>query len=309
MDRFAKLTGRQYHLFDYFGAPDAENVIVIMGSGTETAAETAAFLNSKGKKLGVVTVRLFRPFSVEHLLKALPATTKKIAVLDRTKEPGASGEPLYQDVVTAIAEGLSGGVVPFKGMPVIIGGRYGLASKEFTPAMVKAVFEELEKPSPKNHFTVGIIDDVTMTSLDFDSAFSILEMIPAAAFSLALDADGTVGANKNSIKIIGEETNNHAQGYFVYDSKKSGTVTISHLRFGPKPIRAPYLIGNDEAQFVACHQFVFLEWLDMLKYAAPGGVFLLNSIYGPDEVWDKLPREVQKDIIDQETQILRDRCQ
>ncbi len=297
MDRFAKLTGRQYHLFDYFGAPDAENVIVIMGSGTETAAETAAFMNSKGKKLGVVTVRLFRPFSVEHLLKVLPATTKKIAVLDRTKEPGALGEPLYQDVVTAIAEGLSCGTVPFKSMPVIIGGRYGLASKEFAPAMVKAVFDELEKPSPKNHFTIGIHDDVTMTSLDFDSAFSILGDDTRSCVFFGLGADGTVGANKNSIKIIGEETNNHAQGYFVYDSKKSGTVTISHLRFGPKPIRAPYLIGKDEAQFVACHQFVFLERVEMLKYAAPGGTFLLNSIYGPDQVWDKLPREVQKDII------------
>ncbi len=297
MDRFAKLTGRQYHLFDYFGAPDAEQVVVIMGSGAETASETAAFLNQKGRKVGVVSVRLFRPFSVEHMLKTLPATTKKIAVLDRTKEPGSVGEPLYQDVITAIAEGLGNGTAPFKSMPVIIGGRYGLASKEFTPAMAKAIFDELEKSSPKNHFTVGIHDDVTNTSLEFDPAFSILGDETRCCVFFGLGADGTVGANKNSIKIIGEETNNFAQGYFVYDSKKSGTVTISHLRFGPIPIRAPYLIGTDEAQFVACHQFVFLERVDMLKYAAFGATFLLNSIYGPNEVWDKLPREVQQGII------------
>jgi pyruvate-ferredoxin/flavodoxin oxidoreductase len=297
MDRFAKLTGRQYHLFDYFGAKDAENIVVIMGSGAETAVETAAYLNQKDRKLGVVIVRLFRPFSVEHLLKVLPATTKKIAVLDRTKEPGGAGEPLYQDVITAIAEGLGNGITPFKSMPVIVGGRYGLASKEFTPAMVKAIFDELEKSAPKNHFTIGIHDDVTNTSLDFDPSFSILGNETRCCVFFGLGADGTVGANKNSIKIIGEETNNFAQGYFVYDSKKSGTVTISHLRFGPKPIRAPYLIGKDEAQFVACHQFVFLEKVEMLKYAAPGATFLLNSIYGPNEVWDKLPREVQQGII------------
>jgi len=297
MDRFAKLTGRQYHLFDYFGAADAENIIVIMGSGAETAVETAAYLNQKDRKLGVVIVRLFRPFSVEHMLKVLPATTKKIAVLDRTKEPGGAGEPLYQDVITAIAEGLRDGMAPFKSMPVVIGGRYGLASKEFTPAMVKAIFDELEKSAPKNHFTIGIHDDVTNTSLEFDPAFSILGDETRCCVFFGLGADGTVGANKNSIKIIGEETNNFAQGYFVYDSKKSGTVTISHLRFGPKTIRAPYLIGKDEAQFVACHQFVFLEKVEMLKYAAPGATFLLNSIYGPNEVWDKLPREVQQGII------------
>ena len=297
MDRFAKLTGRQYHLFDYYGAKDAENIVVIMGSGAETVSETAEYLNNKGGKVGVVIVRLFRPFSVEHLLKALPATTKKISVLDRTKEPGGAGEPLYQDVVTAIAEGLGDGSAPFKSMPVIVGGRYGLASKEFTPAMAKAVFDELEKSTPKNHFTVGIHDDVTNTSLNFDPSFSILGDETRCCVFFGLGADGTVGANKNSIKIIGEETNNYAQGYFVYDSKKSGTVTTSHLRFGPKPIRAPYLIGKDEAQFVACHQFVFLEKVDMLRYAAPGATFLLNSIYGPNEVWDKLPREVQQGII------------
>ena len=297
MDRFAKLTGRQYHLFDYFGAADAENIIVIMGSGAETAVETAAYLNQKDRKLGVVIVRLFRPFSVEHMLKVLPATTKKIAVLDRTKEPGGAGEPLYQDVITAIAEGMGNGKTSFKSMPAVIGGRYGLASKEFTPAMVKAIFDELEKSAPKNHFTIGIHDDVTNTSLEFDPAFSILGDETRCCVFFGLGADGTVGANKNSIKIIGEETNNFAQGYFVYDSKKSGTVTISHLRFGPKPIRAPYLIGKDEAQFVACHQFVFLEKVEMLKYAAPGATFLLNSIYGPNEVWDKLPREVQQGII------------
>lgn len=297
MDEFAKLTGRAYHLFDYYGARDAENVIVIMGSGVETSAETAAYLNRQGRKLGVVAVRLFRPFSMEHLLKALPATVKKIAVLDRTKEPGSTGEPLYQDVVTALAEGLAGGKSSFKSMPVVVGGRYGMGSKEFTPAMVKGIFDELDKPAPKNHFTVGIIDDVTKASLDFESSFSILDDATRCCMFFGLGADGTVGANKNSIKIIGEETNNYAQGYFVYDSKKSGTVTTSHLRFGPKPIKAPYLIGINEAQFVACHQFEFLEKVEMLKYAAPGGTFLLNSIYGPGEVWDKLPREVQKDII------------
>ncbi|MEN6436147.1 MAG: pyruvate:ferredoxin (flavodoxin) oxidoreductase [Anaerolineaceae bacterium] len=297
MDKFASLTGRSYHLFDYVGAPDAERVIIVLGSGGETVEETAKFLNEAGEKLGVITVHLYRPFSVEHLMKAIPASTKAIAILDRTKEPGAAGEPLYQDVITAISEGISEGIAPFKQMPTIIGGRYGLSSKEFTPAMAKSVFDELKKSQPKNHFTVGIMDDVTHSSLDYDPEFSIEFPETKRCIFFGLGADGTVGANKNSIKIIGEETTNSAQGYFVYDSKKSGSVTISHLRFGPKPIRSPYLIGVGDANFVACHQFNFLERLDMLKYAAPGGVFLLNSIYGPTDVWDHLPIEVQQTII------------
>ncbi len=296
MDLYAKQTGRQYHLFDYEGAPDAERIIIVMGSGAETAEETAKYLIAKGEKVGVVTVHLYRPFSVEDLIKALPASTKAIAVLDRTKEPGAGGEPLYLDVSSAVAEKFDLGQTPFKKLPLMIGGRYGLSSKEFTPAMVKAVFDELKKDAPKNHFTVGIHDDVSHTSLDFDPSFNVEDEKTVRCLFFGLGADGTVGANKNSIKIIGEETSNYAQGYFYYDSKKSGTVTVSHLRFGPKEIRAPYLIGH--AQFVACHQFTFLERFDMLKYAVQGGTFLLNSIYGPEEVWDHLPREVQKDIIE-----------
>ncbi len=296
MDLFAKQTGRQYHLFDYVGAPDADRIVIVIGSGAETAEETAKFLNAKGEKVGVINVHLYRPFSVEHFIKALPATTKSIAVLDRTKEPGAGGEPLYLDVTTALAEAIEMGIAPFKTMPQIIGGRFGLSSKEFTPGMAKAVFDELKKKSPKNHFTIGINDDVSHTSLDFDPFFNIEHEKTVRCLFFGLGADGTVGANKNSIKIIGEETSNHAQGYFYYDSKKSGTVTVSHLRFGPDPIRAPYLITH--AQFVACHQFTFLERFDMLKFAMPGGTFLLNSIYGPDEIWDYLPREVQKDIVE-----------
>jgi pyruvate-ferredoxin/flavodoxin oxidoreductase len=296
MDEFAKLTGRQYHLFDYFGAKDADRVIVVMCSGAETAEETAKYLMDKGEKVGVLTVHLYRPFSVSHFVAALPATTRSIAVLDRTKEPGANGDPLFLDVVSAINEALDSGIATFKSMPRVIGGRYGLSSKEFTPAMVKAVFDELKNAEPKNHFTVGINDDVTHSSLDFDKNFSIEDEKTKRCLFFGLGADGTVGANKNSIKIIGEETDNYAQGYFYYDSKKSGTVTVSHLRFGPKPIRAPYLISH--AQFVACHQFSFLERFDMLKYAVPGGTFLLNSTFGPDEVWEHLPQEVQKDIIE-----------
>ncbi|NLG96250.1 MAG: pyruvate:ferredoxin (flavodoxin) oxidoreductase [Chloroflexi bacterium] len=296
MDKFAALTGRSYHLFDYAGAPDAERVIIVMGSGAETVEETVHYLNARGEKVGVITVHLYRPFSVEHLMKALPATTQTIAVLDRTKEAGAAGEPLYQDVVTAIAEGLAHGTAPFKTSPRVIGGRYGLSSKEFTPGMVKGIFDEMLKAEPKNHFTIGINDDVSFTSLDYDPNFEILDASTVQAVFFGLGSDGTVGANKNSIKIIGEETDYGAQGYFVYDSKKSGSITISHLRFGPKPIRAPYQINK--AQFVACHQFSFLERIDVLRYAAPGGVFLLNSIYGPDEVWDYLPAEVQRDIIE-----------
>ncbi len=296
MDTFAKIVGRQYHLFDYLGAPDAERVIVLMGSGAETAQETVEYLTAKGEKIGVLKVRLYRPFSVEHFVKALPKTVKTLAVLDRTKEPGAAGEPLYTDVVTAVSEAVTAGAAPFAAMPRVIGGRYGLSSKEFTPAMVKAVLDEAAKAAPKNHFTVGIADDVTHTSLDYDPAFSTEDPKTIRALFYGLGADGTVGANKNSIKIIGEDTDNYAQGYFVYDSKKSGALTISHLRFGPKPIHSPYLIS--QVSFVACHQFSFLERLDVLKAAAPGATFLLNSLYGPEDVWDHLPRTVQRQIID-----------
>ena len=287
MDQFAATVGRRYNLFDYAGAPDAERVIILMGSGAETAGETAKFLSKNGEKVGVIKVRLYRPFSNEYLLKALPETVKTIAVLDRTKEPAASGEPLYLDVVNAIFE--SGRQIK------VVGGRYGLSSKEFTPAMVKGIFDELLKSQPKNHFTVGITDDVTHTSLEYDPDFNIETPDITRAVFWGLGADGTVGANKNSIKIIGEETDNYAQGYFVYDSKKSGGNTISHLRFGPNPIRAPYLISH--AQFVGCHQFNFIERFDVLKFAMPGGVFLLNSLYAPDEVWDYLPRDVQEVIL------------
>jgi len=298
MSRFAELTGRVYHLYDYVGAPDAERVVVLMASGADTAEETVRYLMDKGEKVGVVIVRLFRPFSVEHFLRDLPASVKKIAVLDRTKEPGGAGEPLYQDVVTAVAENMMSGNGHFATMPVVIGGRYGLSSKEFTPGMVKGVLDELKKDKPKNHFTVGINDDLTFTSLDYDPFFSIEFPETKRCVFFGLGSDGTVGANKNSIKIIGGETENDAQGYFVYDSKKSGSVTISHLRFGPKTIHAPYLIQEGDANFVACHQFAFLEQFDMLKYAKKGGTFLLNSIYSPEEVWEHLPQEVQKDIIE-----------
>ena len=297
MDRFARLTGRAYRLFEYAGAPDAERVIVVMGSGAETAAETARFLAERGEKVGVVAVHLYRPFSARHFLQALPASVRSIAVLDRTKEPGSAGEPLYADVVAALNDGQLEGIAPFTRMPRVTGGRYGLAGKEFSPAMVKSVFAEIDRDRPRNHFTAGIFDDVSGTSLEYDPAFSIEPAETMRCVFFGLGADGTVSANKNAIKIIGEETGNFAQGYFVYDSKKSGSVTISHLRFGPQPIRAPYQIGEANAQFVACHNFSFLERLDMLKYAAPGGVFLLNSIYGPDEVWDRLPCEVQNELL------------
>ncbi len=297
MDRFAELTGRTYHLFDYFGAPDAERVIVLMGSGGETAHATVNALVARGEKVGVVRVRLYRPFSVDHFIAALPRTVRAIAVLDRTKEPGAAGEPLYEDVLTALGEQLVAGKLPFP-MPKVVGGRYGLSSKEFTPAMVKAVFDELACPSPRNHFTVGIHDDVTHTSLEWDPSFMIEPDSVFRGMFFGLGADGTVGANKNSIKIIGEETDMYAQGYFVYDSKKAGSRTVSHLRFGPEPLPYPYLIEENSANFVACHQFVFLDQVDMLKFAKPGGVFLLNSSpWKPEEVWNQLPRPVQEQII------------
>ena len=295
MDKFAELTGRQYNLFDYVGAPDAENVIILMGSGAEAAHEMVEHMNAKGEKVGVLKVRLYRPFSMKHFVNALPKTVKNIAVLDRTKEPGAGGEPLYLDVVNALYEAVNEGVAPFSAVPNVICGRYGLSSKEFTPAMIKAVFENLASAKPKNHFTIGIIDDVTHTSLDFDPAFSIESKEVVRGMFYGLGSDGTVGANKNSIKIIGEGTDNYAQGYFVYDSKKAGSVTVSHLRFGTKPIRSTYLINS--ANFIGCHQFVFLEKYDVLASAAEGAVFLLNSSYSADEVWDKIPRRVQDHII------------
>ena len=294
MDKFAQVAGRQYHLFDYVGAPDADRVIVAMGSGAEVAQETIEYLNARGEKTGVLKVHLYRPWSVEHFIQALPASVKSIAVLDRTKEPGGPGEPLYLDVVTGLAESVAAGSLP--AMPRIVGGRYGLGSKEFTPAMVKGVFDELKKAQPKNHFTIGINDDVTHTSLDYDPDFSTEGKDTVRALFYGLGADGTVGANKNSIKIIGEDTPNYAQGYFFYDSKKSGTMTTSHLRFGPKPIHSSYLVRS--ANFVACHQFEFLEKTDMLAQAEPGATVLLSSPYGPDEVWDHLPRLVQKQLIE-----------
>jgi pyruvate-ferredoxin/flavodoxin oxidoreductase len=296
MDQFAKVTGRAYKLFDYVGAPDAERVIVMMGSGAETADETVEWLMNRGEKVGVLKVRLFRPFDVSAFIGALPRTTQSIAVLDRTKEPGAIGEPLYLDVVTALDEAEGAGTSQFAVQPKVIGGRYGLSSKEFTPAMVKAVFDELKKDRPKRHFTVGIMDDVTHLSLPYDMELDIEPEDVRRSVFFGLGSDGTVGANKNTIKIIGEETDNWAQGYFVYDSKKAGAVTISHLRFGPRPIRSAYLVK--QAQFVGCHQYNFLEKFDVLECAAPGAVFLLNSPLGPDQVWDDLPREVQEEIIE-----------
>ncbi len=290
MDQFAARVGRQYHLFDYVGAPDAERVIVMMGSGAEAAQETVEYLYARGERVGVLKVHLFRPFSVQHFMQALPASVTSIAVLDRTKEPGSAGEPLYQDVVTALMESADG----TRPLPRVIGGRYGLASKEFTPAMVKGVFDELQKPNPKNHFTIGIHDDVSHTSLDYDPNFSTEDPATTRAIFYGLGADGTVGANKNSIKIIGDETDLYAQGYFVYDSKKSGSTTTSHLRFGPRPIHSSYLIRS--ANFVACHQFNFLERFEMLHVAAEGAVFLLNSPFGPEAVWERLPRSVQQTI-------------
>jgi pyruvate-ferredoxin/flavodoxin oxidoreductase len=297
MDQFAELTGRSYHPFDYVGDPQAERVIVLMGSGTQTVDQTVQRLGERdGEKLGVLKVRLYRPFSIQDFAAALPPTVKALAVLDRTKEPGATGEPLYLDVVTAIHEAQDQGILPMATSPRIIGGRYGLSSKEFTPAMVKAVFDELSKAKPKNHFTIGINDDVTGTSLDVDESFHIESDDIVKAMFFGLGSDGTVGANKNSIKIIGEETDNFAQGYFVYDSKKAGAMTISHLRFGPRPIRSQYLITK--ANFVACHHAAFLEKFDMLGYVMPGGVFLLNSLYAPGEVWAHLPRQMQQQFID-----------
>ncbi|MGE5813987.1 MAG: pyruvate:ferredoxin (flavodoxin) oxidoreductase, partial [Acidobacteriota bacterium] len=300
MNQFAALAGRQYRLFDYVGHPQAERVIVMMGSGAETAHETVDWLVAKGEKVGLVKVRLYRPFSLEDFTAALPPSVRAIAVLDRTKEPGALGEPLYLDVVSATNEARSAGFSDSSHVPAIVGGRFGLSSKEFTPAMVKAVFDEIGKPRPKAHFTVGITDDVTHLSLPVDRDFDIdstrKDVVRGVFFGLG--SDGTVGANKNSIKIIGEETDNFAQGYFVYDSKKAGAVTISHLRFGPRPIQSPYLI--ERASFVACHQYEFLDRFDVLEYAEPGAVFLLNAPFGPEQIWGELSKEVQTAIIEKQ---------
>lgn len=299
MLKFAEITGRRYSAVRYFGAENAENVIVIMGSGAETAIETAEFLASKGEKTGVLQLSLYRPFPGTEFLRVLPACVTSIAVLDRTKEAGASGEPLYQDVMVTLMEAVSAGKL--SAMPRVIGGRYGLSSKEFTPAMVKAVYDNLAAERPKNHFTVGIIDDVGQTSLDSDEGFTLDESGWTQALFFGLGADGTVGANKNSIKIIGENTNLYAQGYFVYDSKKSGAKTVSHLRFGKRPIKAPYLISS--ADFIACHQFNFLGKEEMLSFARHGATLLLNSPYASGEVWDHLPRNVQQTIIDKSVRL------
>ncbi len=296
MDKFADMTGRQYQLFDYYGAQDAENIIIIIGSGAETVIETVKHLHKQGQSVGILQVRLYRPLSLKHIAKVLPKAVKSIAVLDRTKEIGARGEPLYLDMVEAILTLYNDGIL--KSMPKIIGGRYGLSSKEFTPAMVKAVFDELQKPSPKNHFTIGINDDVGHTSLEFDPNLDIEHKEVTRAIFYGLGSDGTVGANKNTIKIIGENTDLFAQGYFVYDSNKSGSQTISHLRFGPDPIKAPYLISS--ANFVACHKASFIEKMDVLKFAAKGATFLLNTDVGVDMAWDCLPKPLQQQIISKE---------
>jgi pyruvate-ferredoxin/flavodoxin oxidoreductase len=294
MDRFAKLTGRQYRLFEYAGSPDAERVVILMGSGAETARETADALRSQHERVGVLQVRLYRPFAADAFVAALPESVRSIAVLEQAKEPGAAGEPLYLDVVTALAGAVANG--RRRTMPHVIGGRYGLSSKDFNPSMAKAVFDELAKDDPKNGFTVGIIDDVSHTSLRFDPGFRIEAPDTVEAVFYGLGADGTVGANKNSVKIIAEDDGLYAQGYFVYDSHKSGAQTVSHLRFGRRPIRAPYLIQS--ASFVACHQLHFVERIDVLRLAAPGATFLLNSPYGPDDVWDHLPSSMQRQIIE-----------
>jgi len=299
MDALGERTGRQYQLFEYHGDPNAERIIVLMGSGCETVHETVDYLTTQGEKVGLLKVRLYRPWDTARFVKALPDSVKAIAILDRTKEPGSVGEPLYQDVVTAIQEILFGEDETLKGklqnLKTIIGGRYGLSSKEFNPAMVKGVFDHLNTKNPKNHFTIGINDDLSHTSIDYDPNFDLEPDTVVRAMFYGLGSDGTVGANKNSIKIIGSQTDNYAQGYFVYDSKKSGAVTVSHLRFGPDPIRSTYLIR--QANFTGCHQWTFLEKLNVLEAAADGSIFLLNSPYNADEVWDQLPLEIQEEIV------------
>lgn len=301
MDRFATETGRSYRLFEYHGAPDAERIIVLMGSGCEAVHETVDFLNSNGDNVGVVKVRLYRPFDAKRFCEALPPTTKSLAILDRTKEPGSSGEPLYLDCIQALFEGASEHWGTLNRLPKVVGGRFGLSSKEFTPAMIKAVFDNLALPSPKNHFTIGIIDDLTNTSLDFDQSFRIGGTDRFGAVFYGLGSDGTVGANKDSIKIIGENTSHYAQGFFVYDSKKSGAVTTSHLRFGPAPIRSTYLISR--ADFVGCHQPNFIEQFNVAKDLVPGGILLVNSPLGADTIWTTLPEETQRDLIEKKARL------
>lgn len=301
MDKFASLTGRQYKLFEYFGAPDAERIVILMASGCEPTHETVEYLLSQGEKVGVIKVRLYRPFDVKRFMEAIPATVKKIAVLDRTKEPGGTGEPLYLDIINSLYEGLNNGWGSITAMPRVVGGRYGLSSKEFTPSMIKAVFDNLKLDQPKHHFTIGINDDVTFTSLDYDPDFSVESDKVVRAMFYGLGSDGTVGANKNSIKIIGENTNNYAQGYYVYDSKKAGALTVSHLRFGPDKIRSTYLISK--ANFIACHQTVFIEKYDMLKNIIKGGTFLINSPWSKEEVWGNLPKTMQQQIIDKKVKL------
>ncbi|MBU0730873.1 MAG: pyruvate:ferredoxin (flavodoxin) oxidoreductase, partial [Proteobacteria bacterium] len=294
MDKFAKLTGRQYHLFDYHGAPDAEEIVVMMGSGAETVAATIDHLVAQGKKVGLIIVRLYRPFNCKAMVNAMPSTVKKITVLDRTKEAGAPGEPLYLDVRAAVGEATECSCI--NSQPLILSGRYGLGSAEFTPAMVKAVFDNMASWAPKNHFCVGPDDDVSHTSLAYDPSYNIEGADVYRAMFYGLGADGTVGANKNTIKIIGTETNNSAQGYFVYDSKKSGSITTSHLRFGKNPVIAPYLINK--ANFIACHNFTFLDKYDMLNNLEDGGTFLLTTTFSKTQVWKQLPSVVQKQLID-----------
>ncbi len=291
MDRFAAITGRQYRLFDYVGHPEAERVVVLMGSAAGAATEAVEALAAAGEKVGLVVVRLYRPFDGTAFREALPSPVERIAVLDRTKEPGAVGEPLYMDVVTALAE-------RHTAAPLVVGGRYGLSSKEFTPAMAMAVFANLAEASPRNHFTIGIVDDVTRTSLPWDPAACREREEVVRAVFFGLGSDGTVGANKSSVKIVGERTGLYAQGYFVYDSKKSGSRTVSHLRFSPQPIESTYLIG--EAGFVACHQFGLLDQVGVVETAAQGATLLLNTPFGPDEVWGQIPGEVQQQILDKE---------
>ncbi len=298
MDRFAELTGRSYRLFDYTGPEQAERIIAIMGSGAEAVEETIDFLIRQGEPVGLLKVRLYRPFDAKSLIAALPAACRKIAVLDRTKEPGADGEPLYKDVLGALAQDYISGAAKFPVLPKVVGGRYGLSSKEFTPGMIKAIFDELKQEQPKNNFTIGIHDDVTHTSLDWDEAYRTDALSDTfQAMFYGLGSDGTVSANKNTIKIIGEATDWHAQGYFVYDSKKSGAITVSHLRFGPKPIRSTYLIAGNDADFIGCHQTIFLERYDMLANAAENAVFLLNSPEPAERVWASLPAKMQQQMI------------
>ncbi len=304
MDQLAELTGRRYHLFDYFGASDAERVVILMGSGAEAVEETVEDMLGQGEKVGMVRVRLYRPFSVEHLMAAIPASAQAVAVLDRCKEPGSAGEPLYKDVVTAFAEHLAGGGEKFAALPRIVGGRYGLSSKEFTPGMIRAVFDNLKQSQPKNHFTIGIHDDLCHTSLEWqaDARNRDMEGVVQCLF-YGLGSDGTVSANKNTLKILGEETDQFVQGYFVYDSKKAGAVTVSHLRFSPRPIRASYLIGDGEASFIGCHQPQFVERFNLLEKAAPGCVFLLNTSASPEEVWSTLPRTLQEEMLEKQVKL------